>query len=326
MLVAGDVGGTKTLIGFFDRAPERPRALEVFEFATADFASFDAILVRAIDRASIRGPIAAAAFGVAGPVIEQVARLTNVAWSVDAAEIAERLGRTSVSLLNDLDAMAHAIPVLEADELAVLQEGQAVPTGNAALIAPGTGLGEALLHNLDGRLVPSPSEGGHADFAARTPREIELLVDLIRWFGRAEYEHVVSGPGLVNLFRFTHPDGCAVVQAHAAGVAILPAQVAKSALERRCPRCIEAMDLFVSVFGAEAGNLALRSMATAGVYLGGGVPRKILSALETGQFLEAFRGKPPMTDLLASIPVSVVLNPQAGLLGAAVFANRAAGS
>jgi glucokinase len=252
-----------------------------------------------------------------------VARLTNVPWVVDASRIEERLD-CDAELLNDLEAMAHSVPLLERDELAVLQDGVEVPTGNAALIAAGTGLGEALLHNVDGRFLPAASEGGHADFAARTPRELALVAELTRIHGRVDSERVISGPGLVNLFRFTHRtqdlrSACPAV-GRVEDVADLPAEIVASGFERRCARCAEALEMFVSAYGAEAGNLALRSAASAGVYLGGGIAPKILHVLRQGAFIDAFNDKEPLSDLLRTIPVKVILNTQAGLLGAAVRA------
>jgi glucokinase len=216
------------------------------------------------------------------------------------------------------------VPVLEPDELATLQAGVAVPSGNAALIAAGTGLGEALLHNVGGRFLPSASEGGHADFAARTPRELALVDELTRVYGRVDNERVISGHGIVNLFRFTHgaPDpgrACPVAGGDVDPIE-LPARVTACALERRCAACVETLDMFVEAYGAEAGNLALRLVATAGVYVGGGIAPKILPALEQGAFMEAFRSKDPLADLLRTLPVHVILNPAAGLLGAAVRA------
>ncbi len=321
MLLAGDIGGTKTLLGLFRRAPERPTPIATREFTTLSYQSLGA-MVREFLADQPREAIEAAAFGVAGVVRDEVARLTNVPWVVDAAQVVEEFGVRSVTLLNDLQAMACAVPVLDGDELAVLQEGAAEPDGNAALIAAGTGLGEALLHNVRGRFIPSPSEGGHADFAPRTPREIELLEELTRHYGRADYEAVASGIGLVNLFRFTHKTPCPVL-GEPADPSMIPPAMTASAMSGTCPACVEAVDLFVSVYGAEAGNLALRSVATAGLYVGGGIAPKLLTALESGRFMDAFRTKPPMADLLATIPVYVILNAQAGLLGAAVYANRA---
>jgi glucokinase len=210
-----------------------------------------------------------------------------------------------------------------------------VAGGNAAVIAAGTGLGEALLHNVDERFTPAASEGGHADFAARTPREMELVLELTRVFGRVGVEHVISGPGIVNIYQFTHqsfgagptitPNSIAPARL-CAGVGTsgafsdLAARISRSALERRCPYCVEAMEIFLSAYGAEAGNVALRYVATAGVYVGGGIAPKILPMLKDGLFLDAFRAKEPMADLVATIPVAVILNPDAGLIGAAVHA------
>ena len=324
MLLAGDIGGTKTWLGLFRAADERPEALQAREFATLAFQSLGDLVETFLKAGSVHpSDIDSACFGVAGPVANQVARLTNVPWPVDGPALAERIGLPHVVLVNDLAAMAYAVPVLGPHELAVLQERIALPEGNAALIAAGTGLGEALLHNVDGRFIPSPSEGGHADFAARTPREMELAGELVRQFGRAELEHVLSGPGLVNLYHFTHTAPCAAVGGPAKR-SEMPALITASALEQRCPSCEEALDLFVGAYGAEAGNLALRSVATAGVYLGGGIAPQILPALEGDIFLEAFRTKEPMVDLLATIPVSVILNRRAGLLGAAVHAREIA--
>ena len=335
MLLAGDIGGTKTLLGLFERgaAGERPRAVRVREFATLDFDSFEEIVdeflgvhdgapARTARREAEPG-IVAMCVGVAGPVNGLVARLTNVPWMVNLGLVAPRVGRARLKLLNDLEAMAHCVAFLEPDELAVLQEGVATPRGNAALIAAGTGLGEALLHNLNGRFVPSPSEGGHADFGPRNPRELELAAFMMRERERVEVETFLSGPGLVNIYRFVHDRtddmGCEGVR-DGSDPADAPAQITAAALSNTCARCAQTLDLFVDIYGSEAGNLALRSVATAGIYVGGGIAPKILPALETGRFLDAFRDKPPMADLLATIPIRVILNEQAGLVGASVHA------
>jgi glucokinase len=335
MLLAADVGGTKTLLGLYESAgvgrrrtgapagDERPASVAVREYATPEFDGLDDLVQTFLDETGARR-IRAVCIGVAGPVNGLVARLTNVPWLADASDLAEKFGASRVQLLNDLEAMAYAVPVLEPSELAVLQAGIAVPTGNAALIAAGTGLGEALLHNVDGRFVPSASEGGHADFAARTARELALVEELARTYGRVDNERVISGPGLVNLFRFTHREGRTAPECKTLGSdldpADLPARISATALGGRCDRCAEALDMFIDAYGAEAGNLALRSMATAGVYIGGGIAPKILPALERGLFMQAFRDKEPMVDLLRTLPVSVILNPAAGLVGASVCA------
>jgi glucokinase len=345
MLLAGDVGGTKTLLGLFAQtgerlSGERPSPVEVGEFVTLDYEGLEP-MVREFLRARAAEPraIRAACFGVAGAITDQVARLTNVPWLVDGERIGATLGVERSIILNDLEALAYAVPLLEPDELAVLQQGVAVAGGNAAVIAAGTGLGEALLHNVDGRFVPAASEGGHADFAARTPREMELVLELTRVFGRVSVEHVVSGPGIVNIYQFTHqafgtgplitPNSlapaklCTAVGAGGGTIdaAELPARITRAALDERCPYCVESLEMFIAAYGAESGNLALRTVATAGIYVGGGIAPKILPALESGLFLEAFRAKEPMAALVATIPVAVILNPDAGLLGAAVHAS-----
>ena len=323
MLLAVDLGGTKTLIGLFRRGKFRPEPAIVREYATLDFDSLDEIVGTFLDETGA-SDVEAACIGAAGPVSGLVARLTNVPWPADAAPIARRIGGRPVALLNDLEALAHVVTVLEPDEIAVLQEGAPVPTGNAALIAAGTGLGEAFVHNINGRFVPAASEGGHADFGARTPRELALVQELSLIHGRVDVERVVSGHGLINLFLFTHGTqdvrtACRVLGPDVDSID-LPAAITHAALNRQCEQCMEALDMFVEAYGSEAGNLALRCVATAGVYIGGGIAPKILPALQTGSFMNAFCDKAPLTDLLRTIPVGVILNLRAGLLGAAVRA------
>ena len=324
VLLAGDVGGTKTLLGLFRPAKgDRPDLILVREYATLDFDSLVDV-VRTFSEDTSTTSVEAAVIGVAGPVKESVARLTNVPWLADVSGVSELFGDCPSLLLNDLEAMGSAVGVLEPDELAILQEGDAVPTGNGALIAAGTGLGEALLHNVGGRFVPAASEGGHADFAARTPREMALVDELSRIHGRVSNERVISGQGILNLFRFTHGTqdlrkACRVVPGDVEPHE-MPALVTAAALERRCEQCMETLDMFVEAYGAEAGNLALRTVASAGIYIGGGIAPKVLPALERGTFMDAFRNKDPMVDLLRTLPVHVILNPTAALLGAAVRA------
>jgi glucokinase len=318
MLLAGDVGGTKTLLGLFERADRRPVPVIIRTFETSTYSSFTAILEQFIADTGGRLAIEAAALGVAGPVVGNRARLTNISWDVDAAQVAAAFGTTRVRLLNDLEAMANSVDVLTADEVVVLQEGVPRPDGNAAVIAAGTGLGQALLHRVGGRLIPLATEAGHADLAARTDREIELVRMLREWYGRAEVEHVLSGPGLINLHRFTHRGGqCDLVDLADPRA---PARISQAALGGRCQSCSEALRMFTAIYGAEAGNLALRSMATSGLFIGGGIAPKILPAISGPVFMEAFLAKPPMIELLARVPVSVILNTEAGLLGAAVHA------
>jgi len=321
MLLAGDIGGTNTRLGLFEAASPRPAPAEVRTYPTGDFPTLESMLAAFLaDVGESPASIEGAAFGVAGPVVHGRAALTNAAWEIDARSVADSLELPFVRLLNDLLAMAHAVPVLAAGELRTLQAGTANADGNVSLIAPGTGLGEALLFNSGGALVPSPSEGGHADFAARTTREVGLLAFLTGRFGRASYEHVISGPGLVNIHRFVHRSTCACVDPDAPDAA---ARISHAALDHSCQGCVETLDLFVAVLGAEAGNSALRGMTTGGVFLGGGIPPKIIPALEGGTFLDAFRAKAPMEDLVGAIPVHVIIHPDPGLLGTAVAAVNA---
>jgi glucokinase len=319
MLLAGDVGGTKTLLGLFERGIRRPRPIVTHSYATQTFASFTEVL-DAFAR-DVHQPFAldAAVLGAAGPVIDNTARLTNIPWDISAGAVTARFGATRVCLLNDLEAMGHSLEHLEEDELTTLQEGTRNSRGNAAVIAAGTGLGEALLHRVNGRLLPIASEGGHADFAARSDRELELVRMLRERYGRASVEHVISGRGLLNLHRFTHRGGqCDVVDGVPDEDA--PAQISAAAMTGRCQGCVEALRMLVSAYGAEAGNLALRGVAVAGVYVGGGIAPKILPVLQSGLFTEAFRAKGEMAELAARVPVKVIMNPDAGLLGAAIFA------
>jgi glucokinase len=321
MLLAGDLGGTKTLLGLFRQTgTARPDVVVTHEFATLDFPDAADILAAFFkETGTDPASVDAACFGVPGPVIDQRVQPTNVDWAVDARELQARLQLKRVHLLNDLEAMAYVVPVLRDDELRVLQKGTRNPQGNGALLAAGTGLGQALLVHVDGNWRPSPSEGGHVDFAARTPREIELLQELIRLYGRAHTEHIICGPGLVNVARFTSQGRSFVFRE---GDAVdLPARISDAALEQRCPHCVEALDLWLGAFGAAAGNFALAGLATGGVYIGGGIPAKILPAFETPTFITAFNAKDPLDGLMRDMPVSIILNRHAGLDGTAVYAN-----
>jgi glucokinase len=319
MLLAGDIGGTKTLLGLFDSASARPRPVIVRSFGTLDYHDLPTMIATFLkEGGATPAGIDMACFGVAGPVIDETAKLTNVPWFVDGRRVAAVFGISRVILLNDLEAMAWAVPVLRESEVHVLQEGEALRGGNIALIAAGTGLGQALLHNVDGRFVPSASEAGHADFAARTEREIALVQDLTARYGRADVEHVVSGRGFVNIHRVAHRQPCkAAVDLESPNA---PAAISAAAFDRACPGCMETLDLFVEAYGAESGNLALRTVSTGGLFVGGGIAPKIMPAMTTGAFMRAFRAKPPLDRMLSGMPVKIILNAETGLLGAAVFA------
>jgi glucokinase len=316
-VLAGDIGGTTSRLGIFEKGAPRPRIVATRAYLTGEFAGIAEMTAAFLHDQTIDArPIDAACFGAAGPVLNGVAQLTNSPVRVDASAIARATGIARVSLINDLEALAYAVPVLSDDEVHVLQAGRPVAGGAIAVIAAGTGLGEAVLYTIDGRPVAKASEGGRADFAARTDRDIVVLREVTLEYGRTCVEHVVSGIGLVHIHRALHRSCKASIDLNSADA---PAAISTAALTRTCSSCVDALDVFVEAYGAEAGNLALRTMATGGVYIGGGIAPKILPALQAGRFLPAFRAKDPFTPMLDAIPVKVILNADAGLLGAAHF-------
>jgi glucokinase len=321
MLLAGDVGGTKTLLGLFARAPLRPAPVAVESFPTLSYDGIVPMIREFLNKQPGGAPrVEGACFGVAGPVMADSAWMTNVPWQVDGKAVALALGLGRVHLLNDLVSIAHSVSVLQPGEMHVLQEGEPNLAGNAALLAAGTGMGQSFLFN-DGRhLVPAPSEGGHADFAPRTEREWQLVQWLTARFGRAEVEMVVSGIGLNHLYHFTHEDD-PCVPLDSSPPPDLPRVASEKARAKSCPYCVETMAIFVSAYGAEAGNLAVRTVATRGLYIGGGIAPKNIALLEQPAFLQAFMAKGPMTEMLQTVPIKIITNPHAGLLGAATVAN-----
>jgi glucokinase len=324
MLLAGDVGGTKTLMGVFVASAKRPTPVDIRSYVTREFADLGTLVARyLLDLKLDARRIEVASFGVAGPVEKGRARLTNVDWSVDLGSVHAHLPGARAYLLNDLEALAWAVSVLQPDEVEVLQEGHEGDAGPAALLAAGTGLGVALLPRTSHGLLPQASEGGHVDFAARTQAEQRLQSALVDRFGRAELEHVVSGPGLANIHTALHPHTCETLAA-ASTLSSLPALISTAALTAGCPECRRTLEVFVSAYGAAAGNLALTALPFGGLYLGGGIAPQIIEALRWPMFLEAFRSKAPMEGVMRRIPVKVILNRNAGLLGAAHYIGRTA--
>jgi glucokinase len=320
MLLAGDVGGTKTLVGLFERGTPRPAIAHTQSLPTLDFPDLASLVREFLRQARVDGDsLEAACFGVAGPVEHRRAKLTNVPWEVDGDAVGRLLAIPRTFLINDLEALAWSVSVLQPSEVEVLWQGNPEHDGTAALIAAGTGLGVAFLPKVDGRFVPVASEGGHADFAARNEPEETLRRALTGEYGRAEIEHVLSGPGLFNIHRFVYPHTCSAMPP-AADPAQMPALISQSALKGGCDLCRASLELFVSAYGACAGNLALTALSTGGVFLGGGIAPRILPALRWPIFLDSFFSKAPMDQLLRSIHVGVILNPMAGLIGAATFA------
>ncbi len=326
MILAGDIGGTKTVLAICEAQGERIRVVRDATFPSNAHPSLEAILDQFVVPGEL-GQLTAACFGVAGPVVGGDAKITNLPWTIRAASVAERLGGIPVRLLNDLQATALGTLVLPDDKFGVLQAGAPVQTAEGgdrpsiAIVAPGTGLGESLLVATGDRYRALPSEGGHADFAPTSDDEIALLHFLRGKYGpHISYERVLSGAGIGDLYAFARHQSAAPEPAwltEALGQADRNAVVTKAALAGTDAVCGRALEMFVEILGNEAGNLALRGLATGGVVLGGGIPPKILPALQDGRFLARFRDKGRFTSWMATLPVRVTLEPRAALLGAA---------
>ncbi len=329
MILAGDIGGTKTLIALYERgATDGLRLAREASFPSRSYLSLEAILKEFLHGESID----AACFGVAGAVIDGKCHTTNLPWQLDEIDLTKAVSSKRVKLLNDLEATSYGMLFLKHEEIACLNQGL-LPRrhGNIAVIAAGTGLGEGFLY-WDGRNHhPLASEGGHADFAPRTDQEIALLLELRKRFnGHVSYERILSGPGFENLYLFlrdtgAHPESPAVAaELNAAknnGADPSPI-ITHRGLEGIDPLCVATLDLFCEIYGAAAGNLALLSVAIGGVFIGGGIAPKILPALKKPGFMTAFCDKGRFHDLVKSMPVYVALNPQTGLQGAAHYALR----
>ncbi len=321
MLLAGDIGGTKTALAVFspDDGPHAPVVEEIF--ASARYPSLEALASEFLEENGL--PVDRASFGVSGPVTGGKVAATNLPWEMDEARLGKALGLRSVRLLNDLEAIARAAPFLGSEDLHTLNAGTPDPDGALAVIAPGTGLGEAFLTREGSGYRAHPSEGGHADFAPTGELELGLLQHLLDRFGHVSYERVCSGRGLPNVYGYLKEIGHAeepswLTEKLAAAEDPTPIIVeAASDPEAPCELCVAALDVFVSVLGAQAGNLALTVVATGGVFLGGGIPPRILPFLDRGRFAEAFGRKGRFFELLGRVPVHVILTPKVALVGAA---------
>lgn len=327
LILAGDIGGTSTRLAYFDAADGKLKPLAMERFPSREAGSLAELVGRF---ATTQGLVAErACFGIAGPVRQGRVRTPNLPWSVEAAELAQVLNLPAVELINDLEANAYGIDLLSPDDLAVLNPGAADPTGTIAVVSAGTGLGEAFAYWDGTAHQPLPSEGGHADFAPRNELEAELLLTLRAEHGRVSTERIVSGPGLRNIYRFLR-DGRRLPESPVVAEAMLQkdpsAVITEAALTGECPLCGQTLDLFVSLYGAEAGNVALRYLATGGVYLGGGIAPKIIDRLRGPGFMMAFTAKGRLSPLLEKIPVRVILNDRTALLGAGRCALLRAGA
>jgi len=322
-LLAGDIGGTKTNLAIFSTEAGLQMPLAETTSPSASYPSLEALVREFL--AQVKLKVEWASFGVAGPVVGGQAKVTNLPWIMNEAQLAEALNLSSVHLMNDLVAIAHAVPFLGPADLYTLNKGEPVSGGTIAVVAPGTGLGEAYLTWNGTRYRAYASEGGHADFAPISPLEIGMLRYLQDRFGHVSYERVCSGSGLPNIYSYLRDSGYAEEPAWLAErltVAEDPTPViAVAALDKDRPSelCTATLDTFISILGAEAGNMALKVLASGGVYLGGGIPPRILPVLESGRFMEAFQRKGRLSDLLSWMPVHVILNPKVALLGAARY-------
>ncbi len=322
VLLAGDLGATHTRLAIVSAGAGVRQPLASAEFRSADHANLTDLVQAFLSQVHI--PVKRAVLGVPGPVVDGRARITNLPWTIDAEHLSKSGGFSDVVLLNDVQALGYALPLLEPEEMHTLNPGTPAPGAPNAIIAPGTGLGEAFVVFDGGKPRSYATEGGHTDFAPMDPRQVGLLEYMGTKFEHVSYERVCSGRGMPLIYDYLKESGFAeeptwLKERLAAADDPNPVIVAAALQEPISALCRGVLDLFVSVLGAEAGNLALKVLATGGVYLGGGIPRRIITALDGRTFIDAFRRKGRLAPLLARIPVHVILLPQAALLGAATY-------
>ena len=324
MILAGDVGGTKVHLALYDFSNGKLAYTRDQRYPAKDYSGLEEIVKEFLGAEKVT----AACFGVPGPVRDGRLRLTNLPWTLDSRELSTNLEIGNVFLINDLEANGYGVAELSADQIYTLSEGDASQTGNRALLAAGTGLGEALLIWNGRTHTPHPSEGGHTDFAPRNEDEIDLLRFLKQKYnGRISYERVISGMGLTNIYEFLRevrgvdePVWLAERIANEDPNAV----ITELALAGKSEICEKTLDMFVSSYGAEAGNLALKLLSVGGVYIGGGIAPRILEKLKDGTFMKAFTDKGRLSQLLINMPVRVILESRAALLGAAAYAEARA--
>lgn len=322
-ILAGDLGATKINLGIFSTETGSLVPLIETSFHSSAYPNLETIISTFLGQTDFT--TSHASFGVAGPVVTGRATITNLNWVIEESRLRSVFHFASVRLLNDLEATAYAVPTLGFGDLYSINKGKPVPDGAIAVIAPGTGLGEAFLTWDGNRYVAHPSEGGHVDFAPVGESQVEMLGYLRKKFAHVSYEHVCSGTGLPNIYDYYHQNGGLAEPGWLAenlAVADDPTPViVDGALDpaKSCPLCRITLKTFISILGAEAGNLALKVLATGGVYLGGGILPRILSSFATDDFMQAFVRKGRMAELMGNMPVQVITNPRAALLGAAAY-------
>ena len=324
MILAGDVGGTKVHLALYDFTHGNLQHTRDARFPAKDYSGLEEIVKEFL----AADEVTSACFGVPGPVRDGRLRLTNLPWTLDSRELSQNLKIQHVFLINDLEANGYGVAELKADQIYTLSEGDASQIGNRALIAAGTGLGEGILA-WNGKIhVPMPSEGGHTDYGPRNEDEIDLLRFLKQKYqGRVSYERVVAGMGITNIYDFLRDvrgmeepawlrDRIASEDPNAV--------ITELALSAKSELCEKTLDMYVSAYGAEAGNLALKILSVGGLYLGGGIAPRILEKLKDGTFMRSFTDKGRLSQLLINMPVRVILESRAALLGAAAYAEARA--
>ncbi|MCA9873091.1 MAG: glucokinase [Anaerolineales bacterium] len=321
MLLAGDIGGTKTVLALFATESHTLQSQYEVTFWNRDFDSLEAVILAFLRETT--APITSACFGVAGPVVQGRAQITNLPWVIDATAVQDAYGFPQVFLLNDLEAIASAVPYLTSADLVTLNEGIPEPQGALAVIAPGTGLGEAFLV-WNGRAYQAhPSEGGHVSFGPTNTEQMQLLTYMLSRFNHVSVERVCSGSGIPNLYgslrqsgRYKEPDW--LRQALVEAIDPTPV-IVEAAIENNEPICVATLDLFLDILADEASNMALKVLSTGGIYLGGGIPPRILPQLQQPRFMEVFTNKGRFSEMMQKMPVHVIRNPKSALYGAAYY-------
>ncbi len=317
----GDVGGTKTALAIIDQDTGPRKSLAEHTYPSAEYNSLEGIIADFLQNHKFA--VTNAVFGVAGPVLKGTVKTTNLPWIIDTTSLQQTFNLTTVHLINDVEAIAHAIPYLESNELHTLNQGEQCNTGNMAVIAPGTGLGEAFITWQNHQYHICSSEGGHTDFAPRNAFERNLLEYLLKRFDHISYERVCSGPGITNIYRFLRDEFYGIeppwltleIASASDPTPIIVAMALKK--ERQCQLCIRALDTFIAIAGAEAGNLALKVMATNGIFFAGGIPNRVIPFFEKNIFMDSFSGKGRLSSFLKRIPVHIITNTKVALLGTA---------
>ncbi len=325
-LLAGDIGGTKTHLALI--SPEQGARTPIAEkkFASDNYDNLETIIQTFLETTD--HDIQSACFGIAGPIFQGKAEVTNLNWHVDSKALQAKFGLNHVAFLNDLESVANAIPFLGSNDLLTLNQGQPDPTGHIAVIAPGTGLGEAFLTWNGKRYVPHACEGGHTSFSPNNDLEVGLLQYLYQHQGHhhVSFERVCSGEyGIPNIYEYLHYLGL-IKPSPDVAEKLIDAEdptpiIVQAALDenQRCPLSEKTMEMFVSILGAAAGNMVMSYLSTGGVYLGGGIPPRIIPFLENGTFMKAFKNKGRFSELNSKVPVHIIINPNVGLLGASLF-------